>query len=226
MKKIPFLTIDFGSMFSGKSQEVYRRCAKIADALANAQKDDNKSIDTGIVLFIVYKEQSARNAESVSKGFTTHASNFSPSNFLQIIEVDTLGEVPETLLQKTRYIGIDEAFYSDLFDKVYDWFINRRISISIACIDGSATQKVLCPQIIQLLPYATRITKHSAYCHFCMKENKEENAYYTIQYAKSKSLTSEHSSNENNHDEKDLGGGDKYRSACLNHLIMWRNKTI
>lgn len=216
MNKTPYFTIDFGPMFSSKSQEVYRRCAKIADALANAQKDDNKSVDTGIVLFITYKEQSTRNVESAVKGFTTHASNFTPSNFLRIISVDMLAEVPEELLCKTRYIGLDEAFYPDVYEKVYDWFVNRKISISIACIDGSVTQKILCPQIVQLIPYATHITKHSAYCHFCMKENREEKAYYTIKYAGT-------SDAEN---EKDLGGGDKYRPTCLNHLIWWRECSI
>src|SRR5262245_42416975 len=110
----PTLEIHVGPMFSGKSQELFRQCSKIADALAGIS---GKEVDH--VLLILYKGQSDRATESKF----THASNYKASSFLKIREVNYLKEISEDDLKNVKYIGIDECFYPDLYERVMYWFL-------------------------------------------------------------------------------------------------------
>lgn len=202
--KNPTFTIDFGCMFSGKSQELYRRCSKFVDSLVSVQTiDEERKVDR--VLLITHKGQEGRKVASHSKGITTHAENFHASPFLNVREVFRLSEIEDKELENVTFIGIDESFYPDLYVKVKEWFLGKRISISISCLDGDFRQEILSPQIMQLIPYTTKIIKHSAYCHICLEEGIYENAYYTIKIKDDK-------------DKVDFGGAEKYKAVCFNHL--------
>lgn len=205
--KNPSFTIDFGPMFSGKTQELIRRCSKVTDAIASTYPE--KSIEE--VLFITDKNQSNRKVASSQGGITTHTFNFNPSPYLKIREVEELSEIKDEEIENVTLIGIDEGFYPDLYEKVLYWFLEKRISISLACIDGSYQQTNILPQVYDLIPYATKIFKHSAYCYKCIFSGRQENAYYTIKLDREKKK------------DKEYGGSEMYKPVCLTHLLEFRS---
>jgi len=210
----PRLDIDFGPMFSGKTQNLYRKCTRMADAIQSVRGP----LEGGLakeVLLITDKNQ-ARQSASNQKGLSTHTYGFSCSPYLKIKEVSTLSEITEEDIRYAVLIGIDEGFYPDLYEKVLFWYLERNISIAIACIDGSYKQESITPQVYQLIPYATSIRKHHAICTACLASTSQATpAYYTIKTF---------SSNTSNGGGQDVeyGGYDKYRPVCLDHLRKHR----
>lgn len=196
----PIFIIDLGPMFSGKTDELIRRCIKMSDSLYHViDEEENK------VLLVVDANQKDRNVTTESEGMTTHSSR--PLNFstLKVKAVERLQEIPDSELENITLIGIDEAFFPDLYETVLHWYLDLKISISIAAVDGSHSQQILTPQLFQLIPYATKIVKHSAYCFYCLKRKQYISAYYTIK-------------KENKDIEMEYGGNELYVPVCFTHL--------
>lgn len=215
----PSFTIDFGPMYSGKTSELIRRCSKVTDAIASTLPQEGK-VDE--VIFITDRNQRDRNVASSSHGITTHTFNFIPSRFLKVREVEQLKEIQDKELEKVVLIGIDEGFYPDLEEMVLYWFLEKGISISIACIDGSFEQKNIVPQVYNLIPYATKVIKHSAYCSMCLQEGRQENAFYTIKM----NTNGEGGLCEHKNKGVEYGGLDKYKPVCYRHLLEYRKRKL
>lgn len=201
----PIFHMDLGPMFSGKTDELLRRCIKIADAFTSFLPLNGK--EEKKVMLIVDRKQRDRETTSKANGITTHSSSIPNSKNLYVREVERLEEISNSDLEGIVLIGIDEAFYPDLYERIVYWYLTLRKSICIAAVDGSYQQTVLSPQLFRLIPYATKIVKHSAYCTDCIKEGKYIAAYYTLKEEKK------------NDELVEYGGRDLYKPVCFNHLI-------
>lgn len=122
------------------------------------------------------------------------------------INTDTLSDIPKSILEKAKYIFIDEGqFFNDLYSVITELIINVKNTtykhIYISGLDGDFNQKPFNnSKLLDLIPYASNITKLMAKCYKC-----DNIAPMTKRLVNSSETIL-------------IGGSDIYQPCCLVHL--------
>lgn len=145
------------------------------------------------------------------KGVSCHASDFyKPSEKITLVETEKLKDVDVT---EFSVIGIDEGhFFSDLFETVKLWKCEKKKTIYVAGLDGSATRQAI-GQMLDLIPLADDYQKCKAVCKQCVAENKGIvlNNKFPASFTKCKIAMS---------GTVMVGGGAEYVATCEKHWEM------
>ena len=184
------LHIILGPMFAGKSTYLIN---KINNLLAT------QNIKIGDIMIINHSSDSRYDINKICShdGFKIDCKSFYSLN-------DAYNTLIETgIWNNIKYIFIDESqFFNDLFEFVKNTLNTTNKHIYIAGLDGDFKQEPFKnSKILDLIPWATSITKLNAKCYIC-----NHTAPYT------KRLT-------NISDQAILvGGSETYQPVCINHL--------
>ena len=167
------LQLIFGPMFSGKTSELIRRI--------NRYKIANKN-----VVAIKYSKDTRYSKNEIS---THDNKNLEALSCLKL----------NNDYDNYDVIAIDEGqFFDNILDFTID-YMNKNKIIIIAALDGTFQQKPF-NNILDLVPYATKLTKLSAICMICKNE-----AHYSHRITKETEL-------------EVIGGMDKYIACCYKCL--------
>jgi thymidine kinase len=99
-------------------------------------------------------------------------------------------------------VAVDESqFFDDLVETIIEWMSRGRHRILVSGLDGDYQQRPF-GEILQLIPRADKVHKLTAHCHHC-----EKRAPFTIKISESEKRV-------------DVGGSDKYRPVCREHLKL------
>jgi thymidine kinase len=184
------LHIILGPMFAGKSTYLIN---KINDLL------ETQTIHVGELITINNSNDSRYDINKICShdGFKIDCKTFNNLNdaYNTLIETEAWNNI--------KFIFIDESqFFNDLYDFVKTTLINTNKQIYIAGLDGDFKQESFKnSKILDLIPWATTITKLNAKCYICNKI-----APYT------KRLT-----NKSNQIIL-VGGSETYQPVCIKHL--------
>lgn len=138
------IEIIVGSMFSGKSTELIRRCHRY-ECIGQKVLIINSILDTR-----------CNNNEIQTHNNQTH----------NAIKVDKLLHINDDIVINSDVIGIDEAqFFEDLPDFLIKIEQFNKIII-VAGLDGDFNRKVF-GKILECIPLADNITKLNAMCSIC-----------------------------------------------------------
>lgn len=111
---------------------------------------------------------------------------------------------PNRFMLESDCIVVEEAqFFSGLFT-FCEYLLKLGKNVVLVGLDGDAHRKPF-REILDCIPWANKVTKLSALCHYC--KNGTE-APYTRYKPESNQSTS----------QVDVGGAEKYESVCIHHL--------
>ncbi len=188
--------IIFGPMFSGKTTKLLNELTTCADV--------NLS-----VLYINHSDDN-RDTEGSDGNVTTHSSQFKKlSSKVKAMKCSKLSDVD---VDGFDVIGVDEGqFFNDLTETVRSWVLTHKKQVFIASLDGDAdinpfgkTHELIC------LCQPGGLLKLSAHCMSCIKTEYPYRRMVKVPAG----FTSRISAKEP-HDQKDIGGADKYMATCL-----------
>ena len=184
------LHIILGPMFSGKSTYLIN---KINNLLAT------QNIQTGDILVINHSSDTRYDIDKICShdGIKIDCKSF-----------QNLNDTYNTLLESStwdnlKYIFIDESqFFNDLYEFVKTTLITSNKQIYIAGLDGDFKQEPFKnSKILDLIPWATTITKLNAKCYIC-----NNIAPYTKRICNNTNQTIL------------IGGSETYQPVCIKHL--------
>lgn len=133
------------------------------------------------------------------RGFLSHNPKLRLDDDVTVVKARELREVD---IDDFDVVSVDESqFFGDLVDTIIDWMSRGRHRILVAGLDGDARQRPF-GEILQLVPRADKVHRLTARCHHC-----EERAPFTIKINASDKRV-------------DVGGSDKYRAVCREHLKL------
>jgi thymidine kinase len=184
------LHIILGPMFAGKSTYLIN---KINDLLAT------QTIQNGNILVINHSSDARYDINKICShdGIKIDCKSFQNLNdaYNTLIETNTWNNI--------KYIFIDESqFFNDLYDFVKTTLISTNKHIYIAGLDGDFKQESFKnSKILDLIPWATSITKLNAKCYIC-----QNTAPYTKRLINISNQTIL------------VGGSETYQPVCINHL--------
>ena len=108
------------------------------------------------------------------------------------------------VLEMYDCIVLEEAqFFEHLLHFCYELLFNHKKHILVVGLDGCANQRKF-GDILDLIPYATSVTKLTAFCSVCKNGTP---APYTRKLEK-----------DWGGEQVDVGGAEKYIAVCLRHL--------
>jgi thymidine kinase len=138
------IEIIMGSMYSGKSTELIRRCRRY-ECIGNKVKIINHSFDT-------------RCDENSVQTHSNHVHEAYKTDKLLNINIDSL--------QNIDVIGIDEAQFFDDLPQFIDMIERTNKIIIVAGLDGDFRRQKF-GKILDIIPKADCVTKLSALCSYC-----------------------------------------------------------
>ncbi len=149
-----YLELYIGPMFSGKSSCILLKITQMADMGFN-------------VLYINHIDD-VRISESSDNIVSTHNSQYkSLSPLINTIKTSSLHNIN---VRDYQYIAVDEGqFFNDLYESVIIWITELGKNVMIASLDGDVYRRKF-GQILDLIPYADKVKKLTAYCDIC-REN-------------------------------------------------------
>ncbi len=149
-----YLELYIGPMFSGKSSCILLKITQMADMGFN-------------VLYINHIDD-VRISESSDNIVSTHNSQYkSLSPLINTIKTASLHNIN---VRDYQYIAVDEGqFFNDLYESVIIWITELGKNVMIASLDGDVYRRKF-GQILDLIPYADKVKKLTAYCDIC-REN-------------------------------------------------------
>lgn len=124
---------------------------------------------------------------------------------LRVVEAERLGEV--ALAPDELDVGVDEGqFYPDLRDALDRWSREGR-RVYVAALDGDFRRRPFAA-VSEALPLAEAVTKLTAVCTLCRADASAAPvaAPFTVRTGGSTAV-------------RLIGGGDKYRAACLDCFL-------
>ena len=205
------LNIIFGPMFAGKSTYLINTIQSLIDNRISSE-DKNKILEE----ILIINHSSDKRYSNYSE-ICTHDNKKMPCvslNYLDEIFIDNSDSIDNIDninngysinnidINKKKYIFIDEGqFFNDLYESVKILLLQYKKTIYIGGLDGDYKQEPFYnSRMIDLIPYATTVTKLTAKCVDC-----NENAPFTkrLIYSGEQIL---------------VGGSDSYKPVCLNHL--------
>ena len=179
-----------GPMFAGKTSELLQRVAQMEV--------------TGQNVLVIKSDKDVRYSD---RHVTSH-----DGKKRECHAVSTLAEVKQKLLQEYQsspVIAIDEAqFFSDLIQFCTNAADEDHKHVIIAGLDGDFLRNRF-GQVLDVMPLADSVTKLSATCFFCSRENSEKQnpAVFSLR------LTS-------NMNQEEIGGAESYVAACRRHYVQ------
>lgn len=138
------IEIIIGSMFSGKSTELIRRCNRY-ECVGQKTLLINHSLDTRCESNVVQ----------------THSKQTS-----EAIKVSKLCDIPQQCIIEAQVIGIDEAQFFEDLESFIDSVETMDKVIIVAGLDGDFKRQKF-GKILDIVPKADRITKLTAMCSHC-----------------------------------------------------------
>lgn len=138
------IEIIIGSMFSGKSTEMIRRCDRYK-CIGQTTLIINHSFDT----------RCADNLVQTHNNITSEA-----------VKVQKLFDVDEKLIADADVIGIDEAQFFEDLDNFIEYIERFNKVVIVAGLDGDFKRNKF-GKILDIIPKADYITKLTAMCSFC-----------------------------------------------------------
>ena len=180
------LEIIIGPMFAGKT-------TSFINSINKCRQNNNSNI-----LIINHSFDTRYGNDEIATHDGTKIPCYSFTNLSELFEHNIIMQKFETVTD----IFIDEAqFFPDLYNIVKTLLLNYKKNILIAGLDGDYKQEAFgTSRMLDLIPYATKITKLLAKCTVCNND-----APFT------KRLT-------NSNDKILVGGADAYQPVCINHL--------
>ena len=181
------LHIIMGPMFSGKSSELI----KIAKR--------NKVIGRHIIGI----KHVIDNRYSSEETILNHDKNKMPADSVFIINsLDDIRKVDIDEYDNPIIIIEELQFYQNTFNNVIKFVEEWGLEVICAGLDGDYRRKPF-GDVLQLIPYANKITKLTALCGKCADGTE---AYFTKRVASSEETIL-------------VGSGDKYEAVCRKHYL-------
>lgn len=174
-------------MRAGKSQWLFHQLTQYAD-LKRA------------VLYVGHLDDIRTDVAMVDHHLTTHSSGgIALSPLITQQRVSHLGSLT---VSEYEVIGIDEAqFFPDLLSLVPEW-LRQGKRLYVGGLDGDYEMKPI-GSVLPLIPYATTVTKLTAFCTLCLPERYEPAPYTKRLIAVSEQIY--------------IGGDNIYVSVCGFH---------
>jgi thymidine kinase len=194
------LNLVLGPMFAGKSTYLINKATDLIDLGA---------ICLDKILLINHSSDSRYANNKICTHNGIHISALSLTNLSDIVneinkETDTTSDTTSDKYKYLKYIFIDEGqFFNDLYESIKLLLknTNLNIQITICGLDGDFKQEPFeNSKILDLIPYATNITKLTAKCFTC-----GNTAPFTKRITKSNETIL-------------VGGADDYQPVCILHL--------
>jgi thymidine kinase len=138
------IEIILGSMYSGKSTELIRRCNRY-ECIGKNVLIINSSLDSrcGTNLVQTHNKQ-------------TH----------NALKVDKLKSIDVEVLQNVDVIGIDEAQFFDDLPLFIKYMENYNVILIVAGLDGDYKRQAF-GKILECIPLADEVTKLTSMCNLC-----------------------------------------------------------
>jgi thymidine kinase len=123
--------------------------------------------------------------------------------------VERLEEVDDDVRSmKYDVVAIDEGqFFSDLYPMVTRWADELPLHILVAGLDGNSERQPF-GDLLKLIPHAEEVKRLNAFCSVCADGTI---AVYSQKFVSDKK--------EEEQEEKEIGGVEKYRPVCRKHYL-------
>lgn len=135
---------------------------------------------------------------------------------LKGIKILSCTNLSDLYIDSYDVIGIDEGqFFDDIKSNVLSWLFHGK-HIIIAALDSTVEQEIFNIQLMELIPWATNVTKLTAICNIC-----GEVASFTqrkSEFKKNSLLVEQGSENNPLFESTKVGGFDQYAVYCLKCL--------
>lgn len=204
LKEVGYLSIRVGPMRSGKTHWLVSHATRYAD-IGESVVYINSVLDDPDI---------RKSAGGDGVNYTSHSSsNKSISSLVTNVKVSNLSQCD---IDNYNVICVDEGqFYSDLYDTVLEWVLEKNKHVLVVSLDGSYRQKLI-GDVTKLLPISNEFEKMSAICMKCIKERPEVSHRFKHCDANVTILESQTSD-----DSSDIlpGMTESYCSVCTYHLI-------
>jgi len=200
-KKIGFLSIFTGCMFSGKTTALINEITQFVDLYETPPLLINNSIDI-------------RDTENI---FSSHSLKY--KGLPKGVDVISASELKNINVNNYTLIGIDEAqFFGDLYETVLQW-LKLGKHIYLAGLNSDFRMKPF-GQVNKLIHLADKFIFLTATCYYCMKEFTDKGKVLTPESLKTMNASFTKKISGGSNLQIEVGTSDLYLPVCRKHFHL------